>query len=258
MNPIERSYIAGNEAARDVTPSTELITEAAKRAPRFEGYRGDEAMQLIRSWREKYTAGDAKQFERNLLFLDSVQSTLSFARALKHEGSKPERSWSETTKRKAAESAFYSMFTADNLQREPELLKKFWDGIYRPLLASGGYSGAETDQRICGFMAELATGKALAKITRAQGKSNRLIYKTTPDEDVRKGHDLVVVEGDKERFLQVKLFRGNGDVFVDWTPTDELRLVYAKTSEEFFNANTDEPTQRFINDLTDALPKELR
>ncbi len=258
MNPIERSYIAGNEAARDVTPSTELITEAAKRAPRFEGYRGDEAMQLIRSWREKYTAGDAKQFERNLLFLDSVQSTLSFARALKHEGSKPERSWSETTKRKAAESAFYSMFTADNLQREPELLKKFWDGIYRPLLASGGYSGAETDQRICGFMAEFAAGKALAQIFRGQGKLDRLIYKASPEEDLHQGRDLVISEGGKERFLQVKLLRGNGDTFVDWMPNDELRLTYRRSSDEIFDAAMGTPTPKLLEQMQRSMPTNLR
>ncbi|MBI5466406.1 MAG: hypothetical protein HY974_03905 [Candidatus Kerfeldbacteria bacterium] len=251
----------GSHTFYPTVPSESLLKTVGSKDKKFSHYQHRD-YQLIQAQFKAEAAKESNDRVRraNESLLNTIDAIHNFAMAAKYEAGNPTGKWQRVNKLKAVKAAELTMFTADALSRHPTLLELFWGRIYRPLVKSGGLIDSELEPITNGLMAELATGKALAMIFKKQGQDTTEILKTTPEEDVNDGQDLVVKKTKTEQPIQVKLMRGGAKPYVRWVETgkvSEVWLYYGRKVEELFDPQTGQPTTELIEGLHRNLPPAL-
>ncbi len=242
-------------------PDETLINEVAAKLEKQRSLSLADFENVMTVWRregEQEKTPEAKA--ANLTLIDTVESLVKYVIASKWEMEHRDDKWKKINKLKAAKAASNTMFTADVLSQQPELLSLFWNKIFTPLTESSGQKENELKSWEIGFMAELAVGKALDYAFRIS-KQNLAVFKGTPLEDVKEGKDLVVASSKEKELewpLQVKVSHGGGETFVQWDNgvPPMIILYYRKDASEFFNLQNGKPTNLLIQELArEAVPK---
>ena len=257
--PSERIEI-GHAAIYPTAPSEKLLQTIGSKDSKFGHYNSADYQRIQNEFKtEAAKEADTRVQRANQSLLETIDAVHAFAVAAKYERNNTTGRWQKPNKLKAVRAAELTMFTADALSRQPALLELFWGKIYQPLAKSSGLIDSELEPITNGMMAELATGKALDMIFKKQGKRWVEVFKTTPEEDVNYGKDLVVKQHKMERPIQVKLLRGGEKPHIRWVNGEisEAQLYYGKNVEELFNPKTGQPTDELINQLSLSLPKSF-